>query len=54
MELLASAWATAVWAAAVIFFTGLVLGGVTLLIAIFCTALASVFDKLAERHERRE
>lgn len=54
MEVLASAWMTAVWWAAVIFFVGLMLGAVTLVFACICTIVADLLDRWAARKEDRE
>ena len=54
MEVLASAWTTAVWWAAVIFFIGLMLGAVTLIFALVCTIVAEFLDRWAAKKEDGE
>lgn len=54
MEVLTSAWMTAVWWAAVIFFIGLMLGIVTLAFVFICTVIADALDRWAARKEDRE
>lgn len=54
MEVLASAWATAVWWAAVIFFVGLILGIATLAMGLIALIIESFLDAWAKRHVDKE
>ena len=54
MDLLISAWTTAVWWSAVIFFVGLMLALVTLVFALVCVIIAGLLDRWAARKEDRE
>ena len=53
LEVLASAWATAVWWAAVIFFVGLILGIVTIVASALIFLLSLAIDSWADKKEAK-